>query len=163
MLEGTSQPTEELQRRHVVEAPVIDGAARRPYWFKLTRFAQLLGQDKITDAAYETGCCWRADYERVCTLTMPQPALDRIPAKGGAGWEPPQSILDAERRLRHARAIVTPAWERLLIDVLVEDRSWRSLGKLYRRKPDVMQETFIKLISALEMVYAHRRQTCHSS
>jgi hypothetical protein len=157
MLEGTAQPTEELRGRHEVEAPLIDGAVRRPYWFKFSRFAQLHGQGKLTDTAYETGCCWRADYELVCTLTMQQPALDRIPAKGSNGWSPPSSVLEAQRRLRQAATIVGE-WDRLLIDVLVEDRSWRSLAKIYRRKDLALQEAVVTLVVALEPVYAHHRQ-----
>jgi hypothetical protein len=153
MAEGTSQPTEELRSRHEVEAPLIDAAVSRPYWFKFSRFAQLHGQGKLTDTAYETGCFWRADYELVCTLTMPQPALDRIPAKSSNGWSPPALVLEAQRRLRLSRGIIGD-WERLLIDVLVEDRSWRSLAKLYRRREQTLVDNTVTLIDALEPVYA---------
>jgi hypothetical protein len=157
MLEGTAQPTEELQRRHEVEAPLIDAAVRRPHWLVYLRFEQLLDQGKIDDTTYAAGCGWRSDYELVATLTMPTPALDRVPGGGSGSWCPPSLVLDAQGRLREVRAIVGE-WERLLIDVLVEDRSWRSLAKLYARKETTLKDNLVALVTALEPVYANYRQ-----
>jgi hypothetical protein len=158
MLEGTAQPPDELQRRHEVEAPLIDGAVLRPFWRLLPRFDQLYTAQRITDAGYKAGCCWRHDYVLVNTLTMPQPALDRIPGGGGGSWCPPFLILESQRRLRESRAIVNDDGWALLIFVLTEDRSWRSLAQLYESKAEAVQDAFILLINALEPVYANTRE-----
>ena len=154
----TSKPTAELQRRHAVQAPQVDGAARRPFWFKLSRVAQMHHQGKLTDQLYSVACYWRSDFELVATLTMPQPALDRIPGGGSGNFCPPSLILDAQRRLRQAGAIIPSAWGRLLIDVLVDDLSWRSLEKIWGRSTATLQNNLVTLLVAVEPVYANYRE-----
>ena len=144
----TSKPTREFLARFDVEAPQIDGHARRPGWLVHTRLRALLDRGRIDREAFDSALTWRRYAEtitpshtqswdlRVDTSFVPSDAgmLRRVKA---AGW------------IRACTAALGPLRLKLLELCVRDDKRWVEVAALLRVSPSTAVNYTVEAIEAL--------------
>lgn len=146
----TSRPTPEFRQHHDVEAPQVDATAFRQGWQVHSRLAALAANGMIDREQMEAAASWGRWAERT---SAPGTSPWRIRVDGGAigGDGLTGRTLAATTRLRASAAALGAARCALLYACVVEDQSWRRIGRRLGVAGETAQDRVVEAIAALAL------------
>lgn len=144
------RPTPEYLRRHEIDAPRIDARAFRQGWRVRSRLDGLLAERRITPGAWQAACDFRTRWAKAFPARV-----SSFVAAGRASVDPHCAMLDrvaAVTRIRALGAALGPARLSLLVWVVVDDLSWRDLGRRLRCHHETARDAAAGVLQALARV-----------
>jgi hypothetical protein len=150
----TARPTPEFHQHHDIEPPDISAVRLRPAWLVKTRLLQLREYGLIVEAQFDAAVRWRADHDRAhgggSLVGHYGPRVDGGPC---GGRELSGLRLDALRRLRKAAAALGQTRATILLRVVVDDDTWRGLGRALGINRQTAQ---VRAAETLDALLAHQ-------
>jgi hypothetical protein len=131
---SSNAPNRFFRQHHEVEDPQVDEKAFRPAWRIRAQLDRLLYEGKITGFEWRVAGWLRSCHERAHGSELRSP-LAQVGMPGRAprgGWrhdDPNARRAAAGEHLRHMEQALGPVVYGLVLAVVVEDLSWRELGK----------------------------------
>jgi len=143
-------PSVELRRHHGVETPQVDAVHFRPGWRVHSRLASLAEAGRIDREQLEAAASWGRWAERT---GKPRTSAWRIRVDGGSPCNTSLTDrqMDAAGRLRTSLTALGAARCALLHACVVEDQSFRQLGKRLGVAGETAKELVTEAIVALAL------------
>lgn len=161
----SARPTPEFRRHHDVEDPRVDERAFRQGWIVRTRLDQLLADDRISRAEWQTASEYRQTWAVARELVGVEPGMIRVAGSSSAD-DATIARVDAVTKLRLVEAAIGNLAARLLLACLVHDLRWAVVARYLGRNPETVRDWTVLAIRALAEAWGtlHGRQdVCPSS
>jgi hypothetical protein len=129
---ASNAPNQFARQHHEVEAPQVDERAFRPAWRIRTQIDKLALEGKIGGFEWRVAHWLRSCYERAYGGDLRSPMVQLgMAGRGSHPWRRESSTQRAQAReyLHHVEQVMGPVVYPIVIAVVVEDVSWRELGK----------------------------------
>lgn len=142
------KPTPHYEAHHDLDAPQVDAGAFRPGWRVRTRLDGLLASHDITATVWRAAVDYRDTWARMLRLrTMLGAPAGR---RGAGGTEASMlAVLGAAQRIRVAEQQIHPKVVKLLHVCILEDASWREIGRRYRVAPMTARGWMVEALRVL--------------
>jgi hypothetical protein len=142
-------PNAHFRQHHRVEAPLVDGRHFRPHFRILTRLDGLLADRLITTAEFHAA----VDFRELVELARAGTARSTLAGIGNGGprtpHEGPGYRTETWDRLRAICAAVGRRHFRLLILSVVDDATWKALGRRFKIDHRTARKRVAEAIGAL--------------
>jgi hypothetical protein len=147
---GPGAPTSEFRSRYNVEPPRIDEGAFRPGWLVKSRLLGLYETGQIDRYQYEAALWWRQAIERIGRIPI-QKWRVRVDGSSRPGEGMTEAVINTATALRSSALAIGPRRCALLLDSVVQDRSWRELGRQLGIDKKTVQVRVVEAIGALAL------------
>jgi hypothetical protein len=144
----SNAPTGEFRSHHEVLAPRIDEGAFRPGWLVKSRLLGLYETGQIDRYQYEAALWWRGAIERIGRMPI-QKWTVRVDGSSRPGDGLTEATINAATALRSSALAIGPRRCALLLASVVQDRSWRELGRQLALDKKTAQNRVVEAIGAL--------------
>lgn len=147
------RPTPEYERHHDTDVPRVDGRAFRPGWRVRSRLDRLLVDGWIAPGAWQAACDFRASWGAAFAAGASPLAM-----LGRSGADRERAMLarvTAATRIRALAAALGPGHIAILVCVVVDDLSWRDLGRRLRCHHETARDAAIDALGALAARSGH--------
>jgi hypothetical protein len=146
----SNAPTGEFRNHHEVLAPRVDDRGFQQAWTVKSRLLGLYETGQIDRYQYEAALWWRRAIERVGRLPI-QKWTVRVDGSSRPGDGLTEAVINTASALRASSLAIGPRRCALLLASVVQDRSWRELGRQLGIDKKTVQVRVVEAIGALAL------------